>query len=90
MMRISPIIEQQEYDSFVRAAQNDDDFPRSYDDWIKRRLKEKAIYLAQDVIVKEVVVPYEEFARYCKTTGREPSYKTLMDCAVIKYTVSNS
>jgi hypothetical protein len=72
----------QEYDSFVKAIRNDERLPGAYDDWVKCSAQEDAQCIANGEVIKEVVVRYEEFAEYCRSTGQQPNYFVLMALAV--------
>jgi len=74
----------QEYDAFVKAIPGNEHLPGAYDDWIKRIKREDAHCIANGEMVKEVIVQYEEFAKYCLSTGQQPTYFVLMALAVSK------
>jgi hypothetical protein len=74
----------QEYDSFVKAIPNDEHLRSSYDDWNKRRSQDDAHCIANGEVIKEVIVQYEEFAKYCRSTAQQPNYFVLMAFAVSK------
>lgn len=74
----------QEYDSFVKAIPDDEHLPGSYDEWIKRSSQDDAHCIANREAIKEVIVQYEEFARYCRCTRQQPNYFVLMAHAVSK------
>jgi hypothetical protein len=80
----------QEYDSFVKAIPNNEHLPGAYDDWIKRSAEEDAHCIANGEVIKEVIVQYEEFAKYCLSTGQHPTYFVLMALAVSKAMVKPS
>lgn len=80
----------QEYDSFVKAMPGSEHLPASYDDWIKRSAEEDAHCIANGEGVKEVIVQFDEFASYCRSTGQQPSYFVLMAFAVSKAMVEPS
>jgi hypothetical protein len=89
MAHVSVHLDGKEYDSFLAAIQGDDRLPSTYQGWIENRLKEWSEYLAHDPVVHVVIVHYEEFASYCRTTGHKLSYETLLACAVAKFTGLN-
>lgn len=80
----------QEYASFVKAIPGNEHLPGSYDDWIKRSAREDAHCIANGEIIKEVIVQYDEFAKYCRSTGQQPTYFVLMALAVSKAMVKPS
>ena len=82
--RASVRILREEYDSFVGAVPNDEHLRGSYDDWIKRSAEDDAHFIANGEVIREVIVGYEEFARYCRSTAQQPSYFVLMAFAVSK------
>ena len=85
MNYISINIEREEYDSFVKAIPSDNRLPASYYGWIKNRLQEDSDRMAQGGTINKVVVHYEDFTRYCRTTRQKPSYEMLNACASAKF-----
>ncbi|MGC2517858.1 MAG: hypothetical protein WA373_01945 [Burkholderiales bacterium] len=82
MAHVSIVIEREEYDSFVKAIPSDNRLPGSYYDWIKYRLQEDSDRIAQGQLINKVIIHYDDFTRYCRTAGLEPSYVALQACAV--------
>ena len=74
----------EEYEAFVRFVPNDERFPDTYDDWVKRTSEENAKCKSRGDILNEVVIHPEEFAEYCRATRQEPSYVILEAVAVRK------
>jgi hypothetical protein len=65
-----------EYDSFVRAIPNDPRLPATYDECRKRCLEEDAKTVANGEIVKEVVIHYDHFVKYCRDTRAATELRT--------------
>jgi hypothetical protein len=82
MASISLRLVPDEYVSFVRAIPNEERLPSAFHDWIESTVKKDAHYCANGEVIKEIVIHYEPFAKYCQSTGRQPSYEMLMAYSV--------
>ncbi len=82
--RVSLRLLPQEYDSFLEVIKNDPRLPTDYDEWIRRIREQDAHHIANAEVIKEVVVNYKEFAKYCVAAGMEPCYDMLMALTMTK------
>ncbi|WP_129932327.1 hypothetical protein [Pseudomonas sp. SWI36] len=74
MPRIAVIISPDEYDAFATIIGHDPEFPKTYDDWLKRTTKENEQHRARGEVINEVTIHPQEFANWCKACGLDPSY----------------
>ena len=73
----------EEYDAFVRLIA-DERLPRTHEEWLSRCARIEAEYDARGQESQKVVIHSEEFAYYCQSRGREPSYELLEELAAEK------
>ena len=82
--KISPRIGEDEYDAFSAFMDEDDGFPDSYGEWRKHITKFDAHAVSQGFVITEIVIHPEEFADWCRRSGVDAGFHTLLGFTVAK------
>jgi hypothetical protein len=76
---VIPVIRREDYDAFRRDVGST--LANTYDEWEKLLAKEVAEARQSGKTVVEAEVNYDEFQRYCRTTGKKPDPMALLEFA---------
>lgn len=76
---VIPVIRREDYDAFRRDVGST--LANTYDEWMKLLAKEVAQARQSGKTVVEAEVNYDEFQRYCRTTGKTPNPMVLLEFA---------
>ena len=77
---VLPVIRREDYDAFRRDV--GPNLSNTYDEWAKLLANEVAEARRIGKTVVEAEVNYDEFTRYCRTTGKKPDPMVLLDFAM--------
>ena len=76
---VIPVIRREDFDAFRRDVGST--LANTYDEWVRLLAKEVAEARRNGKTVVEVEVNYDEFERYCRTTGKKPDPMVLLEFA---------
>jgi hypothetical protein len=76
---VIPVIRREDYDAFRRDVGST--LANTYDEWVRLLAKEVAEARRSGKTVVEAEVNYDEFRRYCSTTGKKPDPMVLLEFA---------
>ena len=77
---ILPFIAEKDYEAFRPIIR--EDFPDTYDEWLKRHAQEKLERRGRGHTVKDIEVSPHEFAKFCRDQGKEGIWQHLLDFAI--------
>jgi hypothetical protein len=81
---VLPVISAREYDAFRRTVGTN--LADTYDEWAKLKAEQIAEVVGQGDTFAEVKVKHDEFLQYCRTNGKKPNPRVLLDFANFKKT----
>ena len=82
--RITVWLQREDYDAFKQLAPHDPNLPDTFDDWLQQAEKDAAKLESDGRSMNKVIVNPKEFAEYCRASGIEANYVTLIQFAAFK------